>query len=133
MIGASSSARPRTVQVTLSTGPCRMRGDRERLQAASDDVGFRLDLDAVADGVDPLVVGRGELERAHLADAGLPPAGLDARGRAELVEQPGHLLGRLLDHRQEALRPLVQLVRPRQRACEAVDRRQRRPQVVARE
>ena len=109
------------------------RGDRERLQAAGDDVGFRLDLHAVADRVDALVVGRGELERAHLAHAGLPPAGLDARRRAELVEQAGHLLGGLLDHRQEALRPLVELVRPRQRACEAVDRRQRRAQVVARE
>ena len=53
------------------------------------------------------------------------------RRGADVVEHPGHLLGRLLDHAEEARAAIVEPLAARQRAREAVDRRERRSQVVA--
>ena len=105
----------------------------ERLERAPHGGHVRLDRLARPLGADALVLRRRELERVGGGEHGVVAARLDPRGEAELVEKRGHLVGRRFDQVDEVRLALAERARPRQRLREAVDRRQRRAQVVARE
>ena len=81
-----------------------------RPQRALDRLDLGLDRLAAPLDRDTRIVDAGELERVHLAQHRLPAPALDPRGRAQRVEQLGHLLGRLLDHPEEPPRTGVLLV-----------------------
>ena len=104
---------------------------RKRSQRATDRNHLGRDRRAFAPDGDPLVVRPRELERVDLAKRRLPAAVLDPRCSTELVEQPRQLLGRLLDHLEEPGRALVLIAHAIQGSREAVDRRERRAQVMA--
>ena len=63
--------------------------------------------------------------------ARLVAAALDPRGDAELVEQLGELKRSGVDHLHVALFRLAEVAHAHERLREAVDRRQRRAQVVS--
>ena len=106
-------------------------GERAQRPLHRRDVG--LDRLAGARRRNPPVVARRELERVGLEERGLVAAALDPGEHAELVEELRELVGGLVDHADEARRPLVEPVAAQERLREAGDGRERRAQVVARE
>ena len=94
-----------------------------------------MDLLALAVDVDPVLAevrrrGPGELEGVDRLQARLVAPALDARRRAELVEELGELARRGVDHLHVALLRLAEVAHADQRLREAVDRRERGAQIV---
>ena len=86
--------------------------------------------DADTFGAELLRCGVRELERVEPLQARLVTSAFDASRRAELVEQLGELPRGRVDHLDVLLLRLAQVAHPHERLREAVDRRQRRAQVV---
>ncbi len=113
----------------------RAQGERGQRRLDRLDVGLeRGALAGHADRLaDPLGGGLRERERVGLAQRRLVAVALDPRDDAELVEQLAHLPGGGLDHPHVPGLRVLELAAAGERAGEAVHRRKRRPQVVARQ
>ena len=125
------TARPATRQVTWSTRPWRIAASaspasERRTAPASVSTSSPSPSTAIRSSSVA-----GELERVHRAEDRLPAAALDPRRYAEVVEERGHLLARLLDHRHEPGAAWIEIVGARECPRKAVDGGERRPQVVA--
>jgi hypothetical protein len=82
---------------------------------------------------EPLRSGLGELERVCLDQRRRVATRLDPRHDPEGVQQLAHLLRGRPHHRDVTRGRIAEVVGPLERVREAGDRRERRPQVVARE